>query len=206
MTQKNRTDIKDINRTAFDNMAAGYDKGWGKMVKALYPQLEPRLRQITFTNHLDIGFGTGDLLARMARDFNIDQAGIDLAAEMVKMGQKRLPQADLRVGDVEALPWEDGTFDLVTCSFSFHHYPNPGKALSEMRRIIKIGGRLLLVDMIYPEGVRQMFNPLLPLLKQGDVKIYAIKEITTMLQSHGFAVEYQYVKYFKHYIVQARAV
>ena len=50
------------------------------------------------------------------------------------------------VGDVEDLPYEDNSFDIITCSHSFHHYPNKEKAVSEMYRFLKPEGRLMIID------------------------------------------------------------
>ena len=50
------------------------------------------------------------------------------------------------VGDAEHLPFESGYFDMVTCSNSFHHYPNQLQAVQEMRRVLKDKGGLLIVD------------------------------------------------------------
>ena len=53
---------------------------------------------------------------------------------------------EFRIGDVEQLPYEDDTFDVITCSHSFHHYPNKDKAMSEMYRVLKPDGRLMIID------------------------------------------------------------
>ena len=50
------------------------------------------------------------------------------------------------MGDAEHLPFEPGSFDMVTCSNSFHHYPHQGRALAEMRRVLKDDGELVIVD------------------------------------------------------------
>ena len=59
-----------------------------------------------------------------------------------KSGEK----ADLRVGDSENLPFDDDTFDMITCTDSFHHYPNSENVLAEIRRVLRPQGRLLIAD------------------------------------------------------------
>src|SRR4029078_12134027 len=49
-------------------------------------------------------------------------------------------------GDSERLPFAGGSFDVVTCAHSFHHYSHQGRAVAEMRRVLRPGGRLMLVD------------------------------------------------------------
>ena len=91
---------------------------------------------------LDVGCGSGILLATLAGE-NPDMrlAGIDLAPEMIRATSERLgSRADIRQGDAEHLPWEDGQFDVVTCVNSFHRHAKPRRALSEMQRVLKFGG------------------------------------------------------------------
>ncbi|MGE5508914.1 MAG: class I SAM-dependent methyltransferase [Chitinophagales bacterium] len=112
-------------------------------------------------------------------------SGLDLSPEMIRLAADRLgAKTDLKVGDSEDLPWPDGTFDAVTCSSSYHHYPQPQKALSEMRRVLKPGGQLVLADVWLPTPLRQIRNyVLIPNTKEGDVRVYSRLEITSLLES-----------------------
>ncbi len=49
-------------------------------------------------------------------------------------------------GDSERLPFASGSFDIVTCANSFHHYPRQDRAVAEMRRVLRPGGRLMIID------------------------------------------------------------
>ena len=51
---------------------------------------------------------------------------------VIKIGE----EVQLKLGDSEAMPWEDESFDVIFCNASFHHYPNPKTALSEMKRLV----------------------------------------------------------------------
>lgn len=99
---------------------------------------------------LDIGCGTGKLAHRMVthhRDARV--FGIDLSESMIRAGQHRIAtqkRIHLSVADSEHLPFADSTFDYVTCSNSFHHYPNQLAALREMYRVLRPGGKLFLTD------------------------------------------------------------
>jgi ubiquinone/menaquinone biosynthesis C-methylase UbiE len=54
--------------------------------------------------------------------------------------------ADVVQGDSERLPFADDTFDVVTCAHSFHHYPHQDRVVTEMHRVLRPGGRLLIID------------------------------------------------------------
>src|SRR5690606_16665032 len=62
--------------------------------------------------------------------------------------EKGLTNVETRLGDVEALPFEDASFDLVVSRFSAHHWPHPQQALAEFRRVLCPGGRVLIADVV----------------------------------------------------------
>jgi len=100
---------------------------------------------------LDVGCGTGVFAARIRGALpNAQVFGIDLVAGMLAKGSDRWKRHADGVfpvqADSERLPFARGTFDVVTCANSFHHYPHQDRALEEMRRVLKPGGRLMLVD------------------------------------------------------------
>ena len=105
---------------------------------------------------LDVGCGPGVLAAEAARRLNDDRqvTGVDLHADRFAsssagmMGSGRLPaNLTLRVGKAEDLPFEDGTFGLAWCRFLLEYLPDKPRALAEMVRVLRPGGRLLLQDL-----------------------------------------------------------
>ena len=100
---------------------------------------------------LDIGCGTGIFAERIRSACpNAEVVGVDLVRGMLSKGAERWRRHEGAVAaiqaDSERLPFDRGTFDLVTCANSFHHYPHQAHALTEMRRVLRPNGRLLLVD------------------------------------------------------------
>jgi ubiquinone/menaquinone biosynthesis C-methylase UbiE len=100
---------------------------------------------------LDVGCGTGVFATRLRAALpRVDVYGVDLVSEMLKKGRARwrLHRGHLFPiqGDSEHLPFPAGSFDIVTCSNSFHHYPRQERAVVEMRRVLRPGGRLMIVD------------------------------------------------------------
>ncbi|HEU5158656.1 MAG TPA: class I SAM-dependent methyltransferase [Streptosporangiaceae bacterium] len=93
---------------------------------------------------LDVGCGAGPLMAAL-RDQGAIVAGFDRSAEMLKLARRRLgDDADLRVADLSSpLPFPDGTFDDAIASLVLHYLEDWGPALTELRRVLKPGGRLI---------------------------------------------------------------
>jgi ubiquinone/menaquinone biosynthesis C-methylase UbiE len=100
---------------------------------------------------LDVGCGTGVFAARIREALpHASLWGVDLVAAMLAKGRSRWRAHRGHVlavqGDSERLPFPAGAFDVVTCANSFHHYPRQERAVEEMHRVLKPGGRLILVD------------------------------------------------------------
>ena len=109
-------------------------------------------------NILEVGLGTGRLHVELARRFNPQEspsddgfylAGFDMAPGMLQLTRKRLNglKSDLRIGDVtQVLPWDDDTFDVVLSTFVLSAISDATAACREMSRVLKPGGKLIIVD------------------------------------------------------------
>ena len=115
--------------------------------------------------------------------------GVDLSPEMVAIAREKLGRAALVVqGDSEHLPVPDGWAQVVVCSDSFHHYPDPEAALGEFHRVLQPGGTVLIGDTTAPPLVRGIMNRLLPFSGGGDVRLYSPRELTALLKSRFHSV------------------
>lgn len=143
-------------------------------------------------NILDVGCGTGSVTipAKMKVGERGRAAGIDPAPEMITVARQKASRArleiDFRVGVIEALPFPDGTFDVVTSSLMMHHLPEnlQIKGLSEIRRVLKPGGRLLIADMMRPDtSLWKRFFTSLALHR--DLQ-FGLEDLSQMLREAGF--------------------
>jgi ubiquinone/menaquinone biosynthesis C-methylase UbiE len=97
----------------------------------------------------DLGCGTGQLSAHFA-PFVARVIGVDESGAMLQAAKKRLQEfdnVDLRRGELEALPIADARLDAAAMMLVLHHVPEPEKAAAEAARVLKPGGRILIVDM-----------------------------------------------------------
>lgn len=198
-------DRKKLSKDAFNQQATTYDTDKnGKHARTLYSHIMNRLSGIPFENVLDVGCGTGEILNTIKNIYHtVSMYGIDISEEMLKKAkEKLLDNADLSLGDAEHLPYENGKFDLLMCTDSFHHYPNPQKAIEEFHRVLKTDGHILLADFWKPFPIRQLMNIFIPFSNEGDVKVYSKKEIISFLSNSGFQnIEYQKVNNSSYLVI-----
>ncbi len=98
----------------------------------------------------DLGCGTGQVAAVLA-PFVARVIAVDGSAAMLQAAKKRLQGTDnveLRRGDLESLPIDDARLDAATLMLVLHHVPEPERALAEVARVLKPGGRAMIVDML----------------------------------------------------------
>jgi ArsR family transcriptional regulator len=98
----------------------------------------------------DLGCGTGETSATLA-PFVKHVIAVDASAQMLQAARKRLQpfeNVELRRGDLEALPIDDARLDAATLMLVLHYLPEPDRALGEVARVLRPGGRVILVDML----------------------------------------------------------
>ncbi|NMR18944.1 class I SAM-dependent methyltransferase [Cellulomonas fimi] len=100
---------------------------------------------------LDVGCGSGELLAQVAA-LGATGAGIDPAPGMVELARRRAPEADVRLGRAEHLPWDDGAFDVVVAVNSLQLADSALDALAEAVRVVAPGGLVAVAS--WAEAVR----------------------------------------------------
>jgi ubiquinone/menaquinone biosynthesis C-methylase UbiE len=115
---------------------------------------------------LDVGCGSG-VAAAIAHERGAKVSGIDAAAPAVEIARERLPGADFRVGELETLPYDDDSFDVVTGFNSFQYAADPVHALREARRVARPGATVVILTWGQPEqceaaGILKALATLLP--------------------------------------------
>ncbi len=133
---------------------------------------------------LDVSCGTGEFLkALTVKKPLLTLYGIDMAEGMLKRAREKLPElVQLSIADVHHLPFKENTFDYVTSTEAFHHYEHQAKALSEMKRVTKRGGKVMVVDVNFLfGGIHWLFKKLEP----GCVKINNKKEMKQLFEKAG---------------------
>ncbi len=157
------------------------DTLWRKKAIKLLKNSEPQVI-------LDIATGTGDLAVEICKQLSPTKVyGVDLSPEMLDIGKKKMIKkglsdiVEMQVGDSEKLLFDDNYFDAVTVAFGVRNYSDLKKGLSEMNRVLKPGGTLIVLEFTKPTifPIKQLFNtyfkyilPAIGKLTSKDPKAY----------------------------------
>lgn len=186
-------------------LSLGIDRGWRRHTIAQLKDQQP-------SQILDLATGTADLALGLAATFphaHID--GIDLSEEMIARGQIKVEKQGLdnillRTGDAEQLDLPDNHYDAITIGFGIRNFGDLEAGLSEMHRVLKPGGRLVVLEFSEPRGwffkpiFRLHFKYILPLygrIISSDPKAYtylfesvqsfpAYERLISILENQGF--------------------
>ena len=100
-------------------------------------------------NVLDVACGTGDMVLELMKR-GCAVTGVDISEEMLSIAKTKAP-ATYMISDAEQLPFPDATFDAVTCAFGVRNFVHLEQGLSEMLRVLKPGGRMVILELSTPD-------------------------------------------------------
>jgi SAM-dependent methyltransferase len=123
-----------------------YDAPGNPLIHLEETVLWPLLDSLPPGRALDAACGTGRVTARLAATGH-EVVGVDQSTEMLDLARTKVPAAELRSGRLEALPVDDASFDLVTCSLALDHCAQLGPPIAELARAARAGGRVIITDL-----------------------------------------------------------
>ena len=206
MTHESGTLQPDAVRGMFDRIApvydlmnrvmtAGLDRSWRRLTVEAVVQPGDRV--------LDACCGTGDLAVAAEREGGI-VTGLDFSTAMLERARRKSDTVDWVEGDLLALPFEDGSFDAATVGFGVRNVASLEAGLRELRRVLRPGGRLAILEITRPRGFLRpffslWFDRVVPLLGKvlpgGKAYTYlpasvrrfpGAEDLVTLLREEGF--------------------
>jgi demethylmenaquinone methyltransferase / 2-methoxy-6-polyprenyl-1,4-benzoquinol methylase len=195
-------------RSMFDRIAPVYDL----MNRVMTVGLDQRWRRLTVREVVAAGdrvldgcCGTGDLAIAARKAGALDVVGLDFSDPMLERARRKEPGIEWIQGDLLELPFDGGSFDAATVGFGVRNVADLERGLAELRRVLKPGGRIGILEITRPRGplrlfYRLWFDVLIPLagkiLPGGKAYTYlpasvrrfpGPEALAKLMRAHGFA-------------------
>jgi ubiquinone/menaquinone biosynthesis C-methylase UbiE len=168
----------------YDHKFARYSDGTLARALALVPEREADL--------LDVACGTGLFIARLRQHRpRIYITGVDISEEMLSQAQRRFAgdaMVRFAASGAERLPVDDASFDIVACNNAFHLVQDADAALREFRRVLRPGGRVIIVDWCIDYPQMAMMAAALRMTDRHARHIRSLRALTALLGEHAFEV------------------
>ena len=147
--------------------------------RAVYLEVLDRLEP-EGKRYLDVGCGSG-MAANLAWGRGAEVAGVDAATHLIEIARRQTPAGRFEVCDIETLPFVDSRFDVITGFNAFQYAGDPGCALSEAKRVAKVGAAVVIMTWGEPEGMEAAslvaaLKPLLPAPPPGAPGPFALSD------------------------------
>jgi demethylmenaquinone methyltransferase/2-methoxy-6-polyprenyl-1,4-benzoquinol methylase len=156
-------------------LSAGIDISWRKKALGSLKSIDPQ-------NILDVATGTADVAILATKILAPRKIiGIDISEGMLELGRKKINEAqlentiELQLGDSEALNFADNSFDAVTVSFGVRNFQHLEKGLSEINRVLKPSGKLVILEFSRPSlpGIQQIYNLYMSIVAPGMGRLFS---------------------------------
>jgi demethylmenaquinone methyltransferase / 2-methoxy-6-polyprenyl-1,4-benzoquinol methylase len=178
---------EDQVRAMFDRIARVYDLMNSVMTVGLHHRWRERAADLAAVGPgdrvLDVATGTGDLAIALRQRVGPEGevVGSDFSEAMLELARAKAGDVDFELGNALDLPYDDASFDAATVGFGARNFADLARGLSEMARVVRPGGRVVVLELTTPERpplswfYRLWFDRLVPLLGRvaGDVEAYS---------------------------------
>jgi ubiquinone/menaquinone biosynthesis C-methylase UbiE len=184
----------------FDLWSASYDRPGLQHTtyRPIHDAVLQRLVGLSPAHVLDLGCGTGQLTQRLRTAFpSAGVIGVDLSDGMLERAVERLDEAD---GDgstafvranAQCLPLAPGTLDVITCTESFHWYDDQEAAITELSRLLRPGGRLVIASIATVTGFADEAIQKATAAAGRPIRAIPKRKLRRILEAGGFSVTHQ---------------
>ena len=187
-------DTLDRNRQAFEGQAKGFSsQGDTYADEAGLAWMLAELPLSADAAALDVATGTGEFARALAPHVS-NVIGLDATDAMLERGKQFIRQSGIenitfQKGIVERLPFDEQAFDIVASRYAFHHFEDPEPVLSEMARVCRTAGHVIVVDIVVPEeSMAEEYNYYERLCDPSHTRCLDFAELQSLFRRSGLEV------------------
>lgn len=180
-------------RQQYNQLATVYDRRWQHYITKTLLFLKQWAQIPASARVLDLACGTGEF-ERLLLQESPDQliTGVDISEQMLAIAHQKLkpyPNVSLQLATASDLPFADRSFDVIVSANSFHYFDNPELALKEMKRVVKPGGKVVILDWCKDYFVCRVCDALLQRFDPAHQQCYTQAEFHHLLNTAGFKIQ-----------------
>jgi ubiquinone/menaquinone biosynthesis C-methylase UbiE len=177
----------------YNRLATVYDQRWKHYVTNTLEFFKAWAHLSSTERVLDIACGTGEFERVVLTENSTQQiVGVDISEQMLAIAKQKnrtFPNVLFQVENASNLPFADNNFDIVVSANAFHYFDDPVAASKEMNRVVKPGGRVIILDWCRDFLVCKICDGFLKLVDPAHRQCYSQKEFHDLLTTSGFVVE-----------------
>ncbi len=177
----------------YDRLAHIYDQRWQGYITNTLSFLVDWAQILPSETVLDVACGTGELERRLVEQHPEQAiAGVDFSESMLAIARQKLesyPAITFQQASAAALPWQQAAFNVVLCANAFHYFNEPDRALAEMQRVLRSGGRVVILDWCRDFLVCRFCDWVLNLVDPAHKNCYTEAELHEFLTAAGYQIQ-----------------
>jgi ubiquinone/menaquinone biosynthesis C-methylase UbiE len=184
--------IENTVRKQYDQLAAIYDLEWRSYIAKTLSFLKTWAEISPLDSVLDVACGTGEFERLLLSEHSTQHiVGIDISEKMLTIAKQKCsayPQVEFHTATAKALPFVSNSFDVIVCANSFHYFDEPAAALTEMRRVLKPEGKIIILDWCRDYLLCKICDIILKVFDPAYKQCYTQDEFHHLLENTNFVI------------------
>ncbi len=180
-------------RKQYDQLAAVYDLFWRRYIANTLSFLKSWAEISPLDIVLDVGCGTGEFERLLLAEYSSLQiVGVDISEKMLAIAKQKCsiyPQVSFELASASALPFNSDSFDVIVSASSFHYFDDPLAALTEIKRVLKPDGKVVILDWCKDYLGCKIYDVILRIFDPAYQQCYTQDEFHHLLEEANFAVD-----------------
>lgn len=185
--------IEDVVRQQYDKLADIYDQRWHSYITNTLLFLKTWADIAPQVTVLDVACGTGEFeQLLLAENPTQHIVGVDISSKMLAIARQKClnySHVFFHQASVSSLPFTNQMFDIVICASAFHYFDSPETALSEIKRVLKPNGQVVILDWCKDYFLCRFYDLVLPFFDPAYKQCYTQAEFHHLLTSAGFEIQ-----------------